>query len=79
MRRTQRERFENRVQSYLTFRGWRRCTECEADVKREPVHRIQLHSWSFHGTHSYWVYLCNQCAPTREDALKYWENHEATS
>lgn len=77
MRRTQRQRFLNRIQSDVVTRRFHRCVQCKDDVNREPVHRMKFLSWG----NPEWRYLCTgrTCAPTRVDALNYWQKEEKDS
>ena len=75
MRITLRQRFLDRIQSDVQTRSYRRCVQCQDDVKREPMHRMKFWNWG----DSEWKYLCCRCAPSRAHALKHWEKEEKNS
>ncbi len=72
MRRTQRQRYLNRVQSDVITWLSHRCVNCKDDVTKESWHRFRDSDWNGNR----WVYLCYWCAPDRASALNYWQDKQ---
>lgn len=75
MRVTKEERFLRSIHDVDGLVFTQRCDKCDDDVRREPMFRKRQVRLSPGGRSNGWHYLCRTCAPTFQDAAKYWTPH----
>jgi len=60
------------LSTYFPFFSWKQCSKCKKDFKREKIWR----TWTGGGLSGVVRFLCMKCAPTREEAGKFFTNNE---
>lgn len=54
--------------------NWKQCSKCKKDFRREFIWKALTGPW--HGSSGVVRFLCMKCAPTREEAGKFFINKE---
>ncbi len=75
MRVTKEDRFLRSIHDVDVGNWAKRCDKCEDDVRQESMFKKKHSHCGPGGMHSTWHYLCRTCAPTFQDASKYWRPH----
>jgi len=60
--------------TYYSLFSWKQCSKCKKDFRREKMWRAITGPWL--GERGVNRFLCKKCAPTREEADKFFINNE---
>lgn len=67
------EKYKYLYKDYSWF-SWKQCSKCKKDFRREKIWRALTGPW--HGGSGIERFLCMKCAPTMEEASKFFINNE---
>jgi len=60
--------------SHYSLFSWNQCSECKKDFRREKMWKVLTGPWI--GSKGVERFLCMRCAPTIEEANKFFTNKE---
>lgn len=68
-KREYKKRYEHGVYSYHSYFKWNKCEKCKKEFRREAGYRLLV--GPFCNNRGRWIYLCNTCCPSEEQAHDY--------